>query len=116
MTETQVDANNKDAEWNAARLKLPEQADCDHVWQDYDFRCQKCGMLKPEDRITRLVPGKSDADRAAEIKQRAHVAMAPVLALIDEAAAAGFLLRWQGITPNAFGKHELVDLHLLKKF
>ena len=67
-------------------------------------------------RVAQLVPGKTDADRAAEIKQRAQAAWAPILALMDEAAATGFLLRWQGITPNAFGKHELVDLHLLKKF
>lgn len=63
-----------------------------------------------------LIPAKPDAERAAEFKARITEVLKPFLALMDEAAQAGFLVRWQGIAPGAFGRHEIVDLHLLKRF
>ena len=109
MTETQLNANNVQV-GRACEIN-------DHEFSDYDFRCKKCGILAETVKApVRIVAGKSDADRAADLKQRGQIAFAAVLALMDEAASAGFLLRWGGIAPNAFGRHELVDLHLLKKF
>jgi hypothetical protein len=97
VTETKVDANNAEP------------------FNDY-ARGSALGPALVGGEVARIFPGKSDFDRAADLKQRGQVAFASILALMDEAASAGFLLRWGGIAPNAFGKHELVDLHLLKKF
>jgi hypothetical protein len=66
--------------------------------------------------IAQLVPTKPDADIAAELKAKIAEALKPVCALIDEAAAAGFLVNWTNIHPNAFGKREVIDLHLVKRF
>jgi hypothetical protein len=69
-----------------------------------------------EGHIVEMVPGKRDVVRAAELKKQVFDAMIPVLQLMDEAARDGFLVRWAGLAPNAFGKHEIVDFHLLKRF
>jgi hypothetical protein len=66
--------------------------------------------------VAQLVPTKSDADRAGDLKAQLHAAWLPILALMDEAAKAGFLVRWAAVQPNLFGKHELIDLHLVKRF
>lgn len=58
----------------------------------------------------------SDNDRVALLKAKANRAMSELCLVMDECAAAGFMLRWQSISPNVFLKHEPIDLHLLKRF
>jgi outer membrane protein assembly factor BamA len=60
--------------------------------------------------------GKSEADKAREFKERAAEIMKGFCALKDEAAREGFLIAWVSIQPNAFGKNEVIDLHVLKRF
>ena len=67
-------------------------------------------------QVVELIPGKTDQARAAELKRRTLEVMEPFLRLKDEAAKDGFLIVWQGIAPNSYGRHEIVDLHLVKRF
>lgn len=62
------------------------------------------------------IEGKTDSDRAAEYKKRTVDLIEPFLRLKDEAAREGFLINWGGIAPDAFGRHQLIDLHLVKRF
>lgn len=48
------------------------------------------GIDMGEDRIVSLVPNKTDAEYAAELKERAIEAWKPLLALMQEANSKGF--------------------------
>lgn len=62
-----------------------------------------------------LVPGKSDAELAAEFKRRAADALEPLCRLCDEARDAGFDLGFQlGQMWN--GKTGIAALSLMKRF
>lgn len=105
MTETKIDANNVDLETAARRRP---QVDSDYIPR---------GPLADAmvDGIARLVTTKSDADRAAELKERIRAALIPVCALMDEAAQSHLLVSF--ITgPNHFGKFEVKELCLMKRF
>ncbi len=70
--------------------------------------------MNPENIIS-IVPGKTDADLAAEFKQRIVEAHEPLLRLFDEIKAAGF--EPQVIcAPGPLGKHVITNLMLVKKF
>lgn len=58
----------------------------------------------------------SEAEIAKDLLARLKIAAEPLAALLDEAGRAGFLVRWNGFAPNAFGKNEVVDLRLEKHF
>lgn len=62
------------------------------------------------------IEGKTETDRAAEYKKRANELIEPFLRLKDEAAREGFLINWGGIAPDAFSRHQIIDLHLIKRF
>jgi hypothetical protein len=62
--------------------------------------------------VTLAASRPTDTEVAADILARLRKAMEPVLAIMDEAARAGFLVRWAGLQPNAFGHHEIAALHL----
>ena len=47
-----------------------------------------------------LIPNKTDQDRADELKRRTLLIMEPFLRLKDEAAKDGFMIVWQGISPQ----------------
>lgn len=47
-----------------------------------------------------LVTTKPESEIAADIKRRLEEAMAPVCALMDEAAGHGLLIRWDAIAPK----------------
>lgn len=59
--------------------------------------------------------GKSETERAEEIKRRAVELLEPFLRLKDEAAREGFLIECQFIV-DALGRPQIVDLHLIKRF
>lgn len=69
-----------------------------------------------DDKTLRLVTNTPDTERATELKARLSEALKPVLHIMDEAAAYGFLVRWQAVGPGLFGRHEVIDLHLVKRF
>ena len=69
----------------------------------------------PNEIVSIAASRPTDAEAAAEILARFRAAMQPVLALMDEAAHEGLLLRWN-VMPNAFGRHELMGLHLERHF
>ena len=60
--------------------------------------------------------GKSEADKAREFKERAAEIMKGFCALQDEAGRDGLKIIWATIQPNAFGKNEVIDLHVMKRF
>lgn len=62
-----------------------------------------------------LVPGRSDQDIVADLKQRMADAFKPFLALCDEAKRDGFDVQWQ-IGKDFSGRIVLTDLSLFKKF
>ena len=65
--------------------------------------------------VVQLVTTRSDAEIAADIKQRLLAAMRPVLAIFDEAASHGLTIQWDGISPlQPRYKHELTGLRLVK--
>jgi hypothetical protein len=65
--------------------------------------------------VAKLVTTKSDAELAAELKERFAVAMGPVLELFDEAAAAGLAIQFDGINrmPPNF-RHLIVNPRVVK--
>ena len=70
-----------------------------------------------QDTTLNVIPGPmSEADRAADLKRRAAEALAPVLAIMDEAVRQGLMVRWANVGMNSFGMHEVIDLHIEKRF
>jgi len=65
---------------------------------------------------TNIVPLQTEADRAVELKKRFAVALAAVTDVMDEGLRQGLLLRFASIGVNGFGKHEVIDLHVAKRF
>ena len=72
--------------------------------------------MKDDEAPARLIPNKPETEIAADLKKRINDVLNQVCPLMDEAAKAGFLVRWAGINPGQFGRHEVFDLHLLKRF
>lgn len=72
-------------------------------------------LATPSDRVVQLVRTKSEADVAAELKAKVAEAFKVVCAAMDEAASHGFAVRWAAFAPNMIGRHEVVDLHLIKR-
>ena len=67
--------------------------------------------------IIRMVPKPTEAERAAEIKRRLTDAMAPVMAIFDEAAQAGLMVQWDSISPVApMWRHQVVNLRIIKTY
>ena len=60
--------------------------------------------------------GKSEAEKAAELKSRANKLIVELCTLMDEGMRDGLAIRWQNIAMNAWGKHEVIDLHIQKRF
>lgn len=67
--------------------------------------------------IVALVTTKGEAEIAAELKERIKEALVPVLKIMDEAAAHGLLVQWDGLSPAPpFMKHTVVGLRLVKYY
>jgi|GEM_PF-1773878 hypothetical protein len=65
--------------------------------------------------IATLVPTQSDAEIAADLKRRVIEAHEPVLALLDEAHAAGFeIICGCGLAPT--GRHVITHLRIAKLY
>ena len=60
--------------------------------------------------------GVSENDRAIALKEAARKLLVELCAVMDEGMREGLLIRWANITINAWGKHDVVDLHVEKRF
>lgn len=59
----------------------------------------------------------TEAEIAADFKRRAQEAFAPLLALMDEATAAGLLIQFDGIGPQPpFFRNTVVNLRVAKYY
>jgi len=63
----------------------------------------------------KIVPGKTDAEQAAEFKQRMAEASKPLMSLLDEVSAAGFEMQF-ALGPGALGKTVIASLRISKAF
>jgi len=64
-----------------------------------------------------LVPTKSDAEIAEDLKARINEAMAAALPIFDEAAAAGLTIQWDSIAPKAPSyRHAIHGLRIVKHY
>ena len=66
--------------------------------------------------IARLVPTKSEAEIAADIKKRLEAAFEPVLAIFDEAAQRGLQISWDGIALGPAFRHRINGLRIIKNY
>lgn len=67
------------------------------------------------DEVARLVPTKSDAEIAADIKRRFDEAMIPVTAIMDEAVAQGLVVQFDGIMlAPPFYRHRVLGVRIIK--
>ncbi len=57
----------------------------------------------------------TEQERAGELKALVSEEMRAVLDLMDQAAREGFKVQWN-IGLDMYGRHQLVDLHLIKRF
>jgi uncharacterized protein (DUF2062 family) len=72
-------------------------------------------MIASESKVATLVPTKSDAEVAAELKRRATEVYEPVLQLLNDAHAAGFEIAISSnLTP--VGKHMITLLRVAKVY
>ena len=80
----------------------------DNVLQD------EHGPAAPSDPV-RLVPGRSDAELAADLRKRAGELLAPVCALLDEALKHGLLIQFDSINaqPPLF-RYQVNGLRVVK--
>lgn len=84
-----------------------------------DYYCG--GKNMPNDpvgaeKVTKLVPNRPDADVAAELRAEAEAALKPVLAVMDKALAAGFVIGWQiGPVPPTM-RNQVQGLTVVKHF
>ena len=83
------------------------------------------GILRPhgpvqefQNEVVNIVAtGKSEADRAADLKGRAQKLFIELCAVMDEATREGLLIRFAGVSASPYtGKNEVVDLHVIKRF
>ena len=73
-------------------------------------------MLRAMNNDTiKLVPTKSDADLAAELKQEIIEAYKPVLAVLEKANKAGFIVQ-VNCGMNCFGQMVINELIISKRF
>ncbi len=67
------------------------------------------------DSVVQLVPTRSDAEIAEDLKRRLNEHMKPVLEIFDEAAASGLVIQWESISPGSPRyKHEVKGFRIAK--
>lgn len=69
------------------------------------------------DDVVRLVTGSSEAETAADLKKRIGEAFLPILALMDEAASKGLMVRWDAVGPTPpFFRFAITGLRIEKHY
>lgn len=72
-------------------------------------------MVLPSAQVATLVPTRSDHEVADDIKRRLREALVPVLALMDEARAAGFIPHFS-VGTNQLGRSAVTDVKLVREY
>jgi hypothetical protein len=67
------------------------------------------------DTIAQLIPTKSDAELAEELKQKVANAYQPFIDLLNEYDKYGLNVQ-AGVGKNAFGKYQVVQLQVIKVY
>jgi len=67
------------------------------------------------DNVAQLVPTKSDADLANELKEKVAEAYKPFLELLNEYDKYGLNVQ-AGVGKNAFGKYTIIQLQVIKVY
>jgi hypothetical protein len=68
------------------------------------------------EKVAQLVTtGKTEAERAAELKQKFQEALRPAMEVMDEANREGLCVHFH-IDLDPFGRHTIQVLELIKKF
>lgn len=70
-------------------------------------------MPDPFSNVVPMPP--SEAERAAQFKARAAKLIVELCLLMDEAQRENMAIRWVNIGLNPWGRHEVVDLHIIKR-
>lgn len=74
-------------------------------------------MTQDDSNVATLITTKPEAEIAADLKRRLGEALAPVCALIDEAAARGMIVQWDGFGARApLFRHEPLNLRIVKQY
>lgn len=82
-----------------------------------DGSCEGLNQMVDASDIVTLVTSKPEAEFAAEMKARLNAAMAPVLALFDEASANGLTIQWDTLSPQPPRyRHAIIGLRLVKTY
>lgn len=68
------------------------------------------------ENVTQMVTTRPDAEFAADLKAKLTEALVPVTALMAEASRRGFLVQWDNIGPDAFGRFHVNGMRLVKHF
>lgn len=76
---------------------------------DYDERNER------PNNVAQLVPTKSDAELANELKEKVAEAYKPFLELLNEYDKHGLNVQ-AGVGKNAFGKYAIVQLQVIKVY
>lgn len=68
-----------------------------------------------DEKPARLIPTKPETETAAELKKRFEDAIAPALAIMDQAGVAGLAIQFDGIGLGPFYKNQVMNLRVVKK-
>lgn len=72
--------------------------------------------MSSEDKVAKLVPNRPDVEVAAELRAETEAALRPVIAVMDKALAAGFVIGWQiGPVPPTM-RNQVQGLTVVKHF
>lgn len=65
--------------------------------------------------VAHIVPGMTDADRAADLKKKLAEVFGPVIAVMNDATASGLTITFQVSAPDGFGRHHLSIVEISRK-
>lgn len=60
-----------------------------------------------------LVPGKTDAETAAELREALKVCLNDAAKIMERARAAGLVVSWN-IGPDSFGRFRVNDINIVR--
>lgn len=66
-------------------------------------------------KFTTITAGRTDQQKAEDIRKKLLELLAPVSAVLGEAAIEGFLVNFQFGPPDSFKRVHLANLEILKK-
>lgn len=87
----------------------------DSAARSHETGCPEMTNAENSEPVVQLIPTRSDAEIAEDLKRRLMESLKPVLEIFDEAAAAGLAIQWESIAPQSPRyKHEVKGLRIVK--